>query len=107
MRHIRSRCAKVILRRATRIYGHGEAVTFPHAVEEFVHSLEFHEHNDCDGRPMSLLLQELEAGVHDPMTADFLILEAVCVRRGQQKVYKSNDNRRLMCLKQWQDRLPT
>lgn len=53
-----------------------------------------------DGKPFSRLIQELKRGVHDPLTADFLML--VCLDVGGE--YFSLNNRRLYCLKEhaWQ-----
>lgn len=49
-----------------------------------------------DGRLLRRLIDELNRGAHDPMTAEFLALQ--CVSVGD--VYHSLNNRRLLCLKE-------
>ena len=52
-----------------------------------------------DGRALTQLVQELCQGKHDPLESDFLCLEVV-KKRGR---LFSNDNRRLWCLKKYQE----
>lgn len=53
-----------------------------------------------DKRSLQQLVEELAEGRHDPLTSEFLWLEAV----RKKKRYFSDDNRRLWCLKEHQRR---
>merc|ERR1712232_1422977 len=55
-----------------------------------------------DGRTLMQLVSELCAGQHNLMEARFLQLEVISKRERHGRVYLSNDNRRLWCLKEYE-----